>query len=1731
MWNFNASGRGGGCKRDTFIKTAPPLSAGQPRVLARHHAPLEVRPVKGDERAKGSHLAPLPTLHLDMPAAVAAAFLESTKAEADAKHRRKLACRAARQEAAQSRPAEWRAGPQPTGPVRPTVALDSPRDLQPLGLDGKFVSSGAIRQRLQEMEDASFSNPYGRQAAGMRRDAWTSTERAQARDWLTGARQINRQIASDNEDAHDWVHFDCTLELELSSPIASNVQLLASKELAELVNSAKDLLPRSSSVPAGGARHAAKVLREERHAFARRIAKSAARNRKPYDPLFSPNVLLEAGNSISAGDAARTAVQEMCSSTRSEAGEAVVVAEVEVLEAPKSPAPDLLKVLELPMKGEADTFEPATEVTVQVTTPTESPPSRKEELAEVLHQMVATADANMQADHHFDSIQANCLELNRFNTDSVSARGAIIECLHHVTDVGKQESESEEGEAGTMANHPQVEQAALANTSEDHPPTREAEEAETHGITQDSQACRWRARAEEEVAPEEQSLLDDLEELAKEVGAEDLEQGATEAGAGRRWTSTPPFCLLGNVLRTGTPTGKTAGRPRVENEFRVELAKGSKGLGLTVCPDAQNRELLVVQVDPEGAVAQYNSKELARGSAKLILPRTGSIMKITLTQVNGIRGDVEAMVEAMKESGKLDLRVRPVRTQERQERSWSQDLVSIIGAVRAVKNVSRLQRAQSGVMDPLPDVIHRRDESLQGLVLPCRLLGEALAQDDQFLSLEETSVAGGGSADYDFSLPQFALDAAGTSSLPSTGFTQQGLLPEIQRLWRSFDSKIVLWKYDDPAVQEAVLQLVVDASRGLLFALSSSNITLFQVPPSQQDAYGRLEEKPVVQLCSISQSSIANEVGRIKARLFPGLLPVGSRGLNPFGSGLVSAAPPKLIKVLTVGRPLGGSVIACVVAEDGTRIFLRGNSRPVPQGADGNKQGRSVRANITSMAVHHVRFLDANAPKDLHVKDALWENGVTLLHCSFGTEGSTRDAVVALSTDLRVVAQRQGRGHSPWVNVAGTAEHVDTISLTQETEIPQIFGIASLPAPISKPIERLFSNPSQGLILPVAHLSELAKEQLLAAPRFMVISSIGAHVLRRMQPLDALREHLLAGQLPALQEFVGQYTAEQACALLFQVLTLAVPKLNPEAVDKQMGLSRNKGSKLKSQTRSNAGLLEPRGLGAGAFAGPAGLRDPTEEVLLLRAEQLLLSQQLSFQLGFAQALPSIEAGAHPFQGSPLGYSVMFQSAARLSARMRGLYLYLSRLLRPLWLSQVMLVAWPPVSEKKRRRDEWWPPPPDPPPVAKGAQWQCAFSQSQRAFLRSQLLLLKSALDRCLPRLCREGCLLPVNGGGGSEEVDAANGAMQILVASMEALDFLELMSNCTAAMASGSCSAETLLRFSELTFRDLVCQAEARKVLQQLMQAGIVACRDLSNCPSLFHQADLEVQEAYEILKLVESSLQAATQSTLELARLSHLTHRALETLERNAAQVNLMDAAARLRAVGACKGLIALCSSVARARDPKDEALRPQDPSNPRLQQLHYARLECYQVVLGLLEDVCSFARQRSGSILQSLAPTERRMELPELLPSHLSDADAMAILDGLLRHCLEGHRYQADELFHFCVLKWMMQCGLPPYQYKSPYLKNFLLVHAKDHPELHCRYLQHNGRWAEACDAYLSLARDAERQDGHDDRLLMLQNAALCARMPRSNRRVEPILRMMSETAKQNPGPGKFETRQSII
>uniref|UniRef100_A0A7S4PT23 Nucleoporin Nup133/Nup155-like N-terminal domain-containing protein n=1 Tax=Alexandrium monilatum TaxID=311494 RepID=A0A7S4PT23_9DINO len=1225
------------------------------------------------------------------------------------------------------------------------------------------------------------------------------------------------------------------------------------------------------------------------------------------------------------------------------------------------------------------------------------------------------------------------------------------------------------------------------------------------------------------------------------------------------------------------------------------------------------------------------------------------------------------------------------------------------------------------------------------LLLPGRLVEEALAQDDQQLCLDEVCAPNAGSADYELQTPQFKVEHA-APSLPSAlldqadaAFTRQGVLPEIRHMWRSFDSRLVLWRYADPRAPEVteycgvtqqivavatvrpkdfvsgvdcflaistpvevslhavrfapgsdrllplartpfevatddtvvgaiacdnktgriflggsdgcvhefqyfddearwfgrskrsrksvvswtfqsrlpallrrvsealfgpadgIHQLAIDGDRGLLFSLSSQSfIAVFQIPGSgsQAQAGGGTSGKdgPLVHLCSISPHSLASSVSRIRGQLFPGLLPASSVRASVLEAGMHAVGHchhPRLVKLLPLGRPQGGNIVVCVVAEDGTRIFLRGVFRssgsmmgaplgmPSPPPDGGNAASSRGPPVMTSLVVHHARFLDVNCT-GLCVRDAIDGDGITLLLARLKPEGSIKrftarpwdradggvsageasegDVVVAVSADLRAVAQRQSRGRSPWLSAPmGLAEHAGVVPLDGANGPCQVMALAAFSGRLPQPLQALYSaGPASGAVSPVLGLSELARQQLLPPPRFLLVSSLGVHTLTKIQPVDVLRQRLLAGDAPLLRDFSQQYTAEQTCALCFQLLTAAVWRPDDPAGARTLAASppRPDGSAVPVQARGN----DQQRLAAGML--PHQWRDPDEERLLLHAERLLLMPQLAAEMGFVQAWPSAVGGSRGVAGQPqaaaLGHALQLREANRISGRLRGLCLYLSRILRPLWLAPVMTVTWPSRtsdSGRKRRRDEWWPPPPEPPPEVHGAQWRCTWSKAQRSFIHGQLSRLVTMLEQLKGKLGADGptgkAAAPADGAPAEGQLVAD---VTLLVATaMQALAFLELVAARTEVLSEAKCAPEALVRFAELTFRDLVCQPQARKVLHQLMRGGVVACRQLhAKCPQLFSVVDLEVQEAFELLIAVQGSLRTfrsagVVGSTLDMANLSHVVQNSLRCLESHAAKVDLEEAATVLRGVGACRGLVSLCTRIARARDPRDESLHLQDPTSARAQQLHYARMECYQVVLEVLEDLMARVRQDQvdmGSSVVGSAPAllgigspgvspggpvsgspQGRFlaEVPEILAMPLAEADAVPLLDALLRHCLEGKPYLADELFHFCVLKWMLQRGLPVYRYNSPYLKRFLERHGRDQPELLCRYFQHRGRWAEACDAYLALVRGSGRPDGLppplEERRVLLQSAALCARMPGSNRQAEPILRAMQE------------------
>ncbi|CAK0851392.1 unnamed protein product [Prorocentrum cordatum] len=1176
--------------------------------------------------------------------------------------------------------------------------------------------------------------------------------------------------------------------------------------------------------------------------------------------------------------------------------------------------------------------------------------------------------------------------------------------------------------------------------------------------------------------------------------------------------------------------------------------------------------------------------------------------------------------------------------------SKSSPAVAAAARARAGRDASCRRESTDAARAPAAPGVARGPGQLE---LPVRLVEEALAQDEQQLQLEQLCAPGAGHEGHQF--------------------LQQGVLRDVQRVWRAFDSRLVLWSYANPRDPEVTEYLGVDQQivsvttatpkdfvsgvnyflvlatpvevslhtlcfapnsdrllpiartrhavvtddivvgtivcddltgrifmggsdgcihefqyfdddvswlggqkpsrkRAVSWNLQSTLPTLLRKASEyiQPPAASKVTEPPLIQLCTISNTTLATQVQKARGQLFPGLAQVGARpgalsgllgdaGFSPAGS---AASPRPVARLIPLGQHDGGSVVACAVCEDGVRIFLRGNYKRAGAGgslASAPTDGAGAQAGakaqppqMSSVAVHHVRFLDASAPQ-LRVRDAEQVDGILLLVAQIagappaaspaagrawgaggpGAAGAPQggDVVVAIGPDARAVAQRQSRGHAAWLATpAGLVSNVDVVGVGGAGPC-RVVSLAACGQRLPRGLQFLYGRrPGAAMVQPVAALSELARQQLLPPTRFLVVSNLGVHSATKIQPLQALQRHLLSGDTAQLRDFAARYTPEQTSALCFQLLASAA------------GAARS---------------APARDVGYREIGCPAVARDPQEEIVAQRAQHVLFSPQLARELGLSQAVASVDTRTLYPPAAAFGQFVQLRTACNASGRLRGLCLYLSRILRPMWLVPVMAVTWPPrapgANRLKRKAGEWWPPAPASAPPVQGAQWRCTWSRAQRAHVHAQLAALLVTLEGCKaffdPGSTATGLALSPGGAApaalgaavdpsAAPEASVAAGLMLLTSTAVEALLFLELVAGQADALSAAPCPPEVLVKFAELSLRDLVCQPEARQVLQQLMQGGVVACRQLhARC----RREDLEVQEACELLAAVQGSLAAARGSgdLLDRARLGALVQRALRALLQHAARVDLARACGLLRAVGACKGLVALCAGVARARDPRDEALRAADPLSARVQQLHYARLECYQAILEVFEDVHACARKHQSSVAGAAGPAllsagaapGAPSELPELLPVPVADADAPLVLDALLRHCLEGQPRFADELFHFCVLKWMVQRDLPVYRYDSPYAKGFLEAYAQDQPELLCRYLQHRGRWSEACDAYVALARDPARAPEAHRQLVLLQAASLCAGMPGSGRRAEPIWRAAQEVLER-----QRQERQSV-
>ncbi|CAD7926297.1 unnamed protein product [Amoebophrya sp. A120] len=443
--------------------------------------------------------------------------------------------------------------------------------------------------------------------------------------------------------------------------------------------------------------------------------------------------------------------------------------------------------------------------------------------------------------------------------------------------------------------------------------------------------------------------------------------------------------------------------------------------------------------------------------------------------------------------------------------------------------------------------------------------------------------------------------------------------------------------------------------------------------------------------------------------------------------------------------------------------------------------------------------------------------------------------------------------------------------------------------------------------------------------------------------------------------------------------------------------------------------------------------------------------------------------------SGYGYVVSRGAEQRLAetCRVRGLILYISRLVRPFWLVKVLQVMQvkqpnsyvPTQGGVKRGRDDSF--------LSGQNQNVNRFSSYCVTWRRSEREWLDATL-RGVRRVLQKARRTNVEYFG--DERVLFEGMSTIVERSIGVLQFLHLLAQ-RLLVENGR---HDLSGLAQLPFRDLVQGDNGRAAVQQLVKEApkFFDCTLIAKkCPHLISMAEAEIQHAYEMLETPNIDVGPA-----------------IALLEKNIAIVDMRETGSRLRARGCIRTLVEFAARKAKQLDPNDEVI-----SNPNSHvALHTTRLSLYNPLYSAFEDLLIRAEGRVPMRRGAHTGFHGVNEVPLIIPGNLNAIEASSIVDKLIQYVL----HTPDQLLQCGLFKLLRKWNLPIWELESPYLEPFLVGQRPTQPEMLCKYLQANNRFLDACEEYRAIARlpwpadvanDAGPVYSLDDRIGFLRIASM--------------------------------------
>ncbi|XP_042856337.1 nuclear pore complex protein Nup155-like [Penaeus japonicus] len=537
------------------------------------------------------------------------------------------------------------------------------------------------------------------------------------------------------------------------------------------------------------------------------------------------------------------------------------------------------------------------------------------------------------------------------------------------------------------------------------------------------------------------------------------------------------------------------------------------------------------------------------------------------------------------------------------------------------------------------------------------------------------------------------------------------------------------------------------------------------------------------------------------------------------------------------------------------------------------------------------------------------------------------------------------------------------------------------------------------------------------SPRQLVLlSATGAHVLTFLRPVDQLRQMLEesgGAESNIVKEFFSAMTPTQACATALIIAT------DPHRPNAQV-----------AEWATRALFL----YGANPPPAPVTFTPQTPAGYNFHPTQV----------------------STPMPGQATNTTVV--QDAQFSPLHNALYLYLARILRPVWTS--------PVAKETLLEGK---------PVL-----MSAMTAEELGFLAERVDLLAKFL------LTNQGGttpLQPLNASSAKSEhhmlwrgwVRRASllALRSLLSQALEVLKLMTVLSTHNFTTITTSLQKEIREQLRTMTFRDLVLTGRevCRSLIMALLDryhgdnasADAISERLRDICPGLYRIEDAKLAKANEII--------LAAKANTNKAEKEKGFKEAVALCKQIGHHVNVNGISSQLASGGAYEGVVDLCLSVAAQRDPAGLALHYYKNNEPADDHQGYmaftSRMECYRVIMDQLNQLVG-----AGVVPQTSPTVPSRPGPPTPPPSTLPSTDATQYANQMMNLIVGSN----DELAHVTLYQWLVDTNRTDrlLAITSPYLETFLTRSNGQSPLHHLlwRYYERNRDYFKAAKTLLLLA-----------------------------------------------------------